>query len=294
MKINVMGATGHLGRKVMQALLDGGAQPEDLIASVRTPAKAGDLAERGITVRRADYEDGQTMQKAFRGSEVLLLIPTTAAVEPRILQHARALDAAAAAGVKRVVFSSVTSAVPDSRFLISPFLLYAESKLRLSGMDWTILRNGMYLDPVAEWMPELVEMGTLPYPVKHGRIAYISRDDLARATAGALLNSGHSEKIYALTGPYALSMPELAAAISRATGHEVRFEGATEAEYAEACRTGAEALPEHFIQVLTSIYRAVDNHEFGTATDHVERLSGTPAEPAEQYLRRWWANAKGE
>ncbi len=287
MKINVMAATGQLGRKVVEALLDQGAAPGEVIASARTPTKADDLAARGVTVRRADYEDRDTMRAAFAGTDVLALIPSTAPVEPRILQHHDALEAAREAGVQRVVFSSLsTAAFPASRFLVTPFLLYAESRLRLSGLDWTILRNGMYLDPIAGWTPELVEMGQLPYPVKQGRTAYICRDDLARATAAACLNSEHAGQIYELTGPEALSMPDLAAAVTRASGHRVRFDSVTEDAYAEVCRQGNEYVPEYLIDILISLYRAVDNHEFETVTDHVERLTGTPPEAAEDYLRR--------
>ena len=287
MKINVMPATGHLGRKVVQALLDQGAAPGDVIACARTPQKADDLAAQGIAVRRADYENRDAMQAAFEDTDVLALIPSTAPVEPRILQHHNALDAARRAGVQRVVFASLaTAAFPASRFLITPFLLYAESRLRLSGMDWTILRNGMYLDPIADWVPELVEMGRLPYPVKTGRVAYIARDDLARATAAACLHSEHAGKVYELTGPEALSMPDLAATIARVTGQAVGFESITDEAFAEVCRQGNEDVPEFLIGILTSLYHAVDNHEFETVTDHVERLTGTPPETAESYLRR--------
>ena len=287
MKINVMTATGQLGRKVIRALLDQGATPADVIACARTPQKADDLAAQGITVRRADYEDRDAMRTAFEGTEVLALIPSTAPVEPRILQHHNALDAAREAGVKRVVFASLaTAAFPDSRFLITPFLLYAESRLRLSGMDWTLLRNGMYLDPIADWTPELVAMERLPYPVKTGRVAYIARDDLARATAAACLNSGHAGQVYELTGSDALSMPDLAAIIARVTGRAVRFDSITDEAFADVCRQGNEDVPEFLIEILTSLYHAVDNREFETVTDHVERLTGTPPETAERYLRR--------
>ena len=286
MKIQVVGASGHLGRKVMLALLEQGAGPGDLIAGVRTPEKAANLERRGVIVRRADYDDPASLTAAFQDTDVLLLIPTLAPVEPRILQHGRALAAAGEAGVKRILFSSFVTAVPHSRFLVSPFMLYAESKLRVSGLDWTILRNGMYLDPIADWIPELVEMGHLPYPVRQGRVAYISRDDLARATASACLESGHSGKVYELTGSGALSMPDLAGMLSRVTGKTIRFDGVTEAEYAEVCRKGREQVPEMMIPVLTSLYRAVDNHEFAAVTHDVELLTGAPAEHAENYLLR--------
>jgi NAD(P)H dehydrogenase (quinone) len=129
-------------------------------------------------------------------------------------------------------------------------------------------------------------MGRLPYPVKAGRVAYIARRDLARATAAACLNSGHSEQIYELTGPEALSMEELAGIISRVTDRSVKFDSVTEEEYAEVCRRGKEDVPAYLIEILISLYRAVDNGEFATVTDHVERTSGAPAQKAEDYLRR--------
>jgi NAD(P)H dehydrogenase (quinone) len=287
MSITVLGATGQLGRRVVQSLLDQGVSATDLIAGVRTPDKAADMAELGVTVVHADYEDPLSLSAALSNTEVLVLIPSIAPVEPRIQQHFNALEAAKECGVKRVLFASLsTAAYPDSKFQITPFFLYAESKLRLSGMDWTILRNCMYLDPIADWIPELVQMGRLPYPVQDGRVAYVTRDDLARTIAAACVNSGHSEKVYELTGPDALSMPKLAEIISRVTGKSVRFHGVTEQEYADICREGDENVPEYLIEILISLYRAVDNREFAVITDHVERITGFPAESAELYLSR--------
>lgn len=284
MKVNVIGATGQLGRKVIGELLKQGAVPTDLIASIRSPDKARDLAEQGVDVRRADYDDPPSLHEAFQGTDLLLIIPSLAHVEQRILQHFNALEAAKQSKVKRVVFASFMAATPTSKFLIAPFMLYAESKLRLSGLEWTILRDGMYLDPVAEWVPQLVQTGRLPYPVEKGRVAYICRDDIARALAAACLGDGHSGQLYELTGPEALSMPGLAEAISRATGKPVEFQQISEDEYGDICR--ADNTPEPMIEFLTSMYRAVDNGEFEIVTDHVERLTGTPPESVESYLRR--------
>jgi NAD(P)H dehydrogenase (quinone) len=286
-KINVMGASGQLGQEVLKKLLDQGVQPQDIIASVRTPEKLNQFMEMGIEVRKADYEDPDSLKSAYANTETLLLIPSTAAVEPRILQHHNALQAAESTGVKRVVFSSLaTAAYENSKFHVTPFLRYAELKLRLSGMEWTILRNNMYLDPIASWIPELVEMGHLPYPVKQGRVAYISREDIAWATAAALLQSGHSGKVYELSGSSAISIPELAEVISQVSGSTIRFLNPTEADYIEVCRTGEEAISDLMIWFLVSIYRAVDNREFERVSDHVEILTGTPPESIEAYLQR--------
>ncbi len=286
MKVNVMGATGNLGSRVIRELLKQGAIATDIIASTRHPEKASELAQRGVEVRRADYEDPQSLKEAFLGTDVLLLIPSSAPVEPRIQQHFNALEAAKQSKVGRVLLTSILAATSTSKFLITPFTLYSESKLCSSGLEWTILRNCLYLDPVAQWVPKLIQMGYLPYPVKKGRVAYISRDDLARALAAACLGSDRSGQIYQLTGNKSLSMPELAQTISQVTGKHCEFKSVSEDEFADICR--ADNLPELMIEVLTSMYRAVDNEEFDIVTDHVERLTGTPPESVESYLRRTW------
>jgi NAD(P)H dehydrogenase (quinone) len=261
------------------------APAEDLIGSARTPEKAKAFADLGVEIRRADYDDVASMMEAFAGTDVLSLIPSLAPVEPRKIQHINALAAAKAAGVGRIVFSGFAAATTDSKFHVAEFMRFAEAAIRESGIDYTLLRNNMYLDPIADWIPELVEMGRLPYPVKEGKIAYVARDDLARATAAACAGEDHSGKLYELTGPEALSMEKLASIISGVTGKPVRFESITDEEYAEICRTGEDEIPEFLIPILTTLYHAVDNHEFEKVTDHIETLTGRPPEDAASYLR---------
>ena len=282
MSINIAGGTGALGSRIVQSLLDQGAVPQDLIVSARNPEKAVRFAELGVSVREADYTRPETLGPAFADTDVLMLVPSMDHVEPRIVQHANAMSAAISSGVKRVVITSFGAGRTDSKFLMAPYYLYAESKTRLSGIDWTILRNGMYLDPLADWAPALAAMGRLPYPVRHGRVAYISRDDLARASAAACLQDGHSRTVYELTGAEAVSMPELAAALSDATGRSITFSNVTEEEFSEVCR--ADGLPDDLIEILVSMYRAVDNDEFQTVTRDVERLTGSPPQSVTEYL----------
>lgn len=286
MTVNVMGAGGQLGRKVVEALLDRGVDAADVVCCVRSPEKVADLAERGLTVCRADYDEPASMVEAFRGADALLLIPTLIPVEARVVQQGNAVGAAVEAGVSRLVFSSFGSGSPESKFLVAPFMLYAESKTRLSGLPWTILRNGMYLDAIADWVPELVQMGRLPYPVKKGKAAFISRDDLGRATAGALLDDSCAGQVFDLTGPEAQSMDRLAATISEVTGKSVVFDSIDDEQYAQICREGAEEVPEYLIPILTSLYHEVEACGFEKVTDHVERLAGIPPEDVATYLRR--------
>ncbi len=284
MKINILGGTGQLGSRIVEAILREGTCPEHLIVSCRSQSKARHFADGGIEVRQADLDRPETLVPALAGTDVLMLIPSMSDVEHRIVQHQHTLAAAELAGVSRVVMTSFSSARTDSKFLMAPFYLYAESKLRLSGMDWTILRNGMYLDPLVDWAPALARQGRLPYPVKRGRVAYISRDDLARASAGALLQAGHSERVYELTGPEAVSMAELAAALTAATGSPIAFDPVSEAEFGAVCRD--DGIPDQETAILTSMYRAVDNGEFEQVSDHVKLLSDAPAEAVATYLKR--------
>ncbi|MDE2935335.1 MAG: SDR family oxidoreductase [Chloroflexota bacterium] len=284
MKINVLGGTGQLGSRIIDSLLRAGARPEQLVISCRNEAKARRFAELGIEIRYADYDVPESLAPAFDDTDVLMQIPSMAPVEDRVIEHDRILAGAKSASVRRIVFSSFSAARTDSLFLIAPYLVYAETKVRLCGIDWTILRNGMYLDPLADWAPELVKQGRLPYPVQSGRVAYISRDDLARASASALMQDGHSGQVYELTGPEAVSMPQLAGALTAATGTPIAFDCVSESEFEAICRK--DDIPDEIVAILASMYRAVDHGEFARVTDHVELLSGAPAESVEAHLQR--------
>ena len=283
MKINVLGAAGGLGSRVVDALLDRGVSPEDLIACSRSPDRIRRFKDLAIDIRRADYDVPETLAGALEGTDVLMLIPSASDVEPRIVQHSNILDAARSARVKRVVLTSSSAARMDSKFLIAPYLVYAESKLRTSGLGWTILRNGIYLDPLVDWAPALAAMGRLPYPVGRGCVAYVSRDDLARACAAACALDRHAGQVFELTGPRALSMPDLASALTYATGQTIRFDEVTEEQFAEICR--ADNVPEPDIAILTSLYRAADHGEFEHVSDDIRLLTGIPPMAAQDYLR---------
>lgn len=280
--IGVMSASGQLGAGVVGHLLRNGVAPTGLAALTRDPAKLRHFADLGVQVKPADYADCTSMAQAFRDVDSLVLIPTKSPVVRRIQEHANALEAARQAGVRRIILLSISAARPDSRSIIAPFYLYAESATRLSGMDWLILRMGLYLDPLADWAPELAATGQLPYPVERGRVAYVVRDDVARATAAAALSPGTRGEVLELTGPAAMSMTELAADLSTATGREIRFRTVSEEAFLNICLQGGE--PPLISQILISLYRAVDAGEFARATDHIERLTGTPARGALDYL----------
>ena len=282
--IFVMAATGEVGRATVHELVRQGLIPSRIVAGGRTPAKLSELGELGVQVRQADYTDAGSMDSAFQGVETLILIPSKSEAAPRCQEHQNALHAAKKVGVKRVIFLSIQAAKPDSLFGVAPFILFAESATRLSGMEWTIARMSLYTDPLAEWAPELARTGLLPYPVVQARIAYVSRADIARSLAALARSNEYGGQILELTGPAAVSMPELAQAISRATDATVAFQTITEERYRDLCREQNE--PEGIIGILVTMYRAAEAQEFSHVSADIERLTGAPPERISDALAR--------
>jgi NAD(P)H dehydrogenase (quinone) len=282
--ICVMAASGEVGKGTVAALLARGVDPTCIIAAARSPASANTSNTGAVTFCQADYRDESSMATAFRGVRTLILIPTKTPPAPRCLEHANALAAAKAAGVQRVVFLSIQSATPESRFNVAPFILFAECAVRQSGLRWTMPRMSLYIDPVAEWTPELARTGRLPYPVKEARIAYVSRLDVSRALAAIAINDDLNGEIPELTGPAALSMAELAEAVSKATRKSVLFHTIGEDEYRGICRK--DGLPDEITDILVTMYRAAEAQEFSRATDDILALTGKAPESVPEAITR--------
>jgi NAD(P)H dehydrogenase (quinone) len=283
MRVNVMGATGRLGRRVIAALLEQGARPDDLVLSVRDPAKASSLGFGALDVKRADYDDTESLQTAFRETDVLLLIPTSEPVKPRLRQHANALTAARRSRVERLVFSSFQACGPNSRLRRARFYHTGESSLQEIGLAWTILRSGLYLEFIAIHVAAQLESGKLMLPVQEGRVACIGRSEVARGLAAACLEDGHEGRVYELTGAEALSMADVAAAIAAAAGRPIEFAAITGEEYAARCRE--RGLAEAVIEVWLNTWEAVEAGELERTTNHLELLTGRPPLPLADQLR---------
>ena len=282
--ICVMAATGEVGKATVEHLLRLGVHPSRIVAAGRAPSKMEYLSRAGISVRAADYADGRGMAGAFRGVETLVLIPTKTPAAPRCVEHANALAAARSAGVKRIVFLSVQAATSTSQFNVAPFLLFAESATRQSGMRWTFARMSLYTDPIAEWAPELARMGRLPYPVTQARVAYVTRADVSRSLAAVALRDDLDSRIVEFTGPVALSMPELAVAVSKATGTKISFATISSDEYRELCRK--DKLPEEMIDILVTMHKAAEAQEFSHVSGDILALTGIAPESVANALAR--------
>ena len=228
MKIAITGATGQLGRLVIEKLL-AKVPAADLVGLVRSPSKATDL---GIAVREADYSQPQTLETALQGIDTLLLI-SSSEVGQRAVQHRNVIAAAPKAGVGRIVYTSLLRA--DA----SPLSLAAEhadteAQLKASGIPNTILRNGWYTENYTGSVPGAVAAGAFIGSAGSGRIASAPRADYADAAVTVLTTPGHDGQTYELAGDQAYTLAELAAEISRQTGKDIPYRNLPAADYAAA------------------------------------------------------------
>lgn len=220
----VTGASGHLGRGVLEYLLAAGARR--IIATTRRPETLSDFARRGVTVRKADFDDPDSLSTAFAGANRMLLISTDVAdgTERRVVQHDNAVIAALSVGIEHMVYTSL-SAAETSRLPIAPDHKLTERLLASSisrGLKgYTILRNNFYTDLLLVILPSAIATGTLVGLPSDRGAAYIARDDCARAAATALV-SGKGTRILELTGPEVVNKATLARITSELTGKDVR------------------------------------------------------------------------
>lgn len=279
MSIVVTGATGHLGRLVVESLLSRGVPAGEIVAIGRDVGRIDDLAARGVTVRRADYEDPGSLRAAFAGAEKVLLI-SASEMGQRLHQHRNAVEAAKAAGVGLIVYTSAPNA-GTAGYTIAADHRATEELIEASGLPYVILRNGWYLENYTPQLLTYLEYG-IAGAAGDGRISAATRADLAAAAAAALTTEGHGGHVYELGGePF--TMAELAAEISRQAGREVTYTDLPEQEYARFL-AGA-GVQEAFAAVLADSDRAAARGELYADRADLEKLLGRPVTPLAEAIR---------
>ena len=282
----VTGASGHLGRAVIAHLLDTVGIPADrIIATSRTPATLADLAARGVTVRAADFDDPASLEAAFTGADRLLLVSTDALLEPgkRLQQHRAAVQAAVAAGVQHVVYTSLP--VPEtSKVSFAPDHLGTEQALAASPLTWTVLRNAWYFENLLHTVPGALAAGQWSSAAGDGGIAYIARDDLARAAAIALAAGDTRKRTLTLTGTQAWTARQLAARISSATGKPLEVVDVSLEQLTEGLQ--AHGFPPALAAVFASFDAATAAGDLGGITDDYTQLTGREPESFDAWLLR--------
>ncbi|PRD45488.1 SDR family oxidoreductase [Sphingobacterium haloxyli] len=226
MKTGITGATGQLGRLVVEQLKQRlGA--ESLVALVRSPEKAADL---GIASTVFDYDKPETLVEGLNGIEHLLLISGNE-VGQRKVQHQRVIDAARKAGVKWIVYTSLLHAATSTLSLAAEHV-ETEALLQASGIPYTILRNGWYTENYTGSIPGALQAGAFVGSAGEGQISSAARADYAEAAAVVLSSDGHIGNVYELAGDEAYTLQDLAAEISKQTGKNIPYNNLPEAEYA--------------------------------------------------------------
>ena len=226
MKIGITGATGQLGRIVVNKLKER-VPTDNIVALVRSSQKAQDL---GVETREADYEKPETLETALKGVDALLLI-SSSEVGKRATQHQHVIDAAKKNGVNWIVYTSILHA-DTSTISLADEHIATEAALKQSGIPHTILRNGWYTENYAGSIPGAIAGGALLGSVGDGRISAASRKDYAEAAVTVLSSDGHPGKVYELAGDEAFTLTDLADEISKLSGKNIAYKNLPEDEYA--------------------------------------------------------------
>ncbi len=274
--IAVTGVTGGLGGRVARRLADRGVA-QRLV--VRDPARAPELA--GAEVVAGSYDDGEGLRRAFEGTRTLFMV--SASEDPdRLRLHANVVGAAGDAGVERVVYTSFFGAAPDCTFTFGRDHWHTEQLVRGSGLRFTFLRDNLYLD----FLPLMVGAdGVIRGPAGEGRVAAVTRDDIAEVAVAVLAEGGdaHDGRSYDLTGPEALTMAEVAEQLSRSAGRTIAYHPETlEEAYASRASYGA---PGWEVDGWVTTYVAIANGDLEAVSDDVATLTGHPPTGLAEFLR---------
>jgi NAD(P)H dehydrogenase (quinone) len=273
MSIVVTGATGHLGRLAVEALLNRGVPAEQIIATGRRIEALADLAERGVVVRRADFDDEASLREAFAGAGKLLLV-SGSEVGQRARQHGNAIEAAKAAGVRFIAYTSIAKA-DTTTLLLAAEHLATEQLLAASGIPHALLRNGWYIENYTGQLPVYLQHG-IAGAAGTGLVSAATRADYAEAAAAVLTGDGQDGAVYELGGaPFTIA--ELAGVVSAATGQEVGYTDLPVEQY-QAVLVGA-GLPEPVAAVFADGDRGVADGELHVPGDDLERLIGRAPTP---------------
>lgn len=275
-RVAVTGSTGQVGGRVARQLAAAGVEQRLL---VRDASRAPGLP--GATALVASYADGEAARRALDGVDLLFMVSASESAD-RVGEHRTFVEAAAAAGVGHVVYTSFQGASPTAAFTLARDHHITEQLLRDSGAAWTFLRDSLYADVLPHFVGD---DGVLRGPAGDGRVAAVAQDDVAAAAVAVLSDpAAHAGTTYDLTGPEALTLAEVAGTITRVTGSAVTYRDETLDE-ARASRAVYGA-PDWQLEAWVSTYTAIAAGEMAGLSTAVADLTGRPATSLAQLLAR--------
>jgi NAD(P)H dehydrogenase (quinone) len=279
----VTGASGQLGRLVVQELL-ARVSPAEVVLVSRRPEDLRDLADRGLAVRRGDFNDPASLVEAFAGAgRVLVISCGLDNLGGRVNQHRTAIDAAAAAGARHVVYTSISNPVEGNpQRIVSDENRATEELLRSSGLAWTVLRNGTYAEVQVPPGSLAVAHGKMYTNAGDGRMTPVSRRDCAAAAAAVLTDDGHEGKTYDITGPDRLSQTDLAALLSEVAGRTVKVHNVNDRILGWGLTKAG--FPKPVAREIVDFGKAIREGYYDVAESDVEQLTGRAPRPLRDVL----------
>ena len=277
----ITGATGSLGRLVVEALLDQNVPAGQIVATGRDLAKIADLAERGVQVRPVDYNDPESLRQAFKGAEKVLLI-SGSEVGQRIEQHRNAIKAAQEAGAALIAYTSVANADNTGMQLAAEHQA-TEEVLRASGVPFTLLRNGWYLENYTGQLAVHLQHGAVLGSAGQGKVSAAARADYAQAAAAVLLKEGQAGKVYELGGDQAFTLNDLAEEITAVTGQPVRYQNLPAEQYAKVLQDAG--LPEAYAAILADSDLGIARGDLLVTGNDLSSLIGRPTTPLREAVQ---------
>jgi len=285
--IVVTGATGQLGRHVLEALLERGVPAEEIVAAGRSVGRLSDFAERGVRVQPMDYADAGSVAATLKGARRVLLI-SGSEVGQRVQQHRTVIEAAKAEGVELLAYTSIANA-DTTAMLLAEEHKATEALLRGSGVPFVLLRNGWYLENYTEQLPGTLAQGAVAGSAGEGKVSAAARVDYAHAAAAVLVADGQAGKVYELGGDDAFSLADLAAEISAATGETITYNDLPAQEYVGVL-TGV-GVPGAFAEILADSDLGIARGDLLVSTGDLGRLIGRPTASLAQAVRSAAASA---
>ena len=280
MSLVITGATGQLGRLVVESLLARGTAPSDIVATGRNTDKLADLAAQGVSVAELDYTKPETVSAVVKPGDTLLLV-SSSEVGQRVGQHVNVITAAKEAGVARIVYTSAPAAT-TSELVLAPEHKATEEALVASGVPFTILRNGWYTENYAGEIEKGRENGAIVASVGDGRVSSASRKDYAEAAAVVLVGEGYEGEVFELSGDVAWSFDDLATAIGAIVGKEVVYTRLSPEEHAAMLTSFG--LDEGTVGFVVALDGNIRDGLLGVTSGDLSRLIGRPTTPLAEGL----------
>ena len=281
MSIVITGATGQLGRHVVEALLTRNVPAGEIVAAGRSIGKLNDFAARGVQVKPIDYTDPASVTRALEGARKVLLI-SGSEVGQRVEQHRTVIEAAAAAGVELIAYTSIANADTTGMKLAAEHQA-TEGILKDSGVPFTLLRNGWYLENYTEQLQGLLAPGALAGSAGMGKVSAASRMDYAEAAAAVLVADNQAGKVYELGGDHAFTLEELAQEISTAANKQVTYQDLPASDYAGLL--AGFGVPQPFADILADCDLGIARGELLVSGSDLRELIGRPTTPMAAVVR---------